>query len=105
MHTCGNSMQNFTRYYCKILQMSDSPDISQSSISQEELYKIELKKCISKGHKRFPKITADITARHVSNIIQEGNPNDVCIDSTIWQLLYTIHKTIRANRSLNVKSL
>ena len=70
-------MQNFTREYCKILQMSDSPDISQSSISQEESYKMRLKKCIAEGHKRFPKITADITARHVANIIQEGNPDGV----------------------------
>lgn len=58
--------------------MSESEDISQSSISAEDLYKIRLKKCIAEGQKRFPRLTADITARHVSNIIQEGNPNNVC---------------------------
>ena len=61
--------------------MSD-PDnyVSQSSQSPADakaLFKKSLKEKIEEGYNLYPRLTAELCVRHTSNILQDGNPNNV----------------------------
>ena len=61
---------------------SPTPKKPKSNGTAKANWASQMKKQIKQGHQLYPKLCAELCARHTANIIQEGNPNNVCICRT-----------------------